>query len=123
MSNYTINLEDKFGQLREFDVLAEADAVTETWLNQTLTTVNDAVVRLGVVEGEFHWHKHDEEDEFFYVVRGELEIEIEGREPAILRPGQAITIPKGVSHRPRAASRTVILMVEPASVRPTGDAS
>jgi mannose-6-phosphate isomerase-like protein (cupin superfamily) len=118
---YTIRLDDKFGQLHEFDVLAEADAVEERWFNQTLTTVNDAVVRLGVVEGEFHWHAHDEDDEFFYVVAGELVIEIEGREPATLRPGQAITIPRAVRHRPRAAQRTVILMVEPATVRPTGD--
>ena len=120
---YTINLDDKFGQLREFDVAAEARAVTEQWLNQTLTTVNDSVVRLGVVEGEFHWHRHDEEDEFFFVVEGELVIEIEGRELAVLRAKQAITIPKGIAHRPRAAARTVILMVEPATVRPTGDAA
>jgi mannose-6-phosphate isomerase-like protein (cupin superfamily) len=118
---YTIKSDDKFGQLREFDVVAEASAVEERWLNQTLTTVNDAVVRLGVVQGEFHWHQHENEDEFFYVVDGELVIEIEGRDPATLRPGQAITIPRGVHHRPRAAERTVILMVEPATVQPTGD--
>ena len=63
MPEYKIDLEDKFGSLRLIDVGAEAAAVTDEWINQTLTTVNDSVVRLGVVEGEFHWHKHDAEDE------------------------------------------------------------
>jgi mannose-6-phosphate isomerase-like protein (cupin superfamily) len=78
-------------------------------------------VRLGVVEGEFHWHKHDREDEFFLVLEGELEIEVEGHDPFVLGPSQGVTIPRGVMHRPRAAKRTVILMVEPATVQPTGD--
>ena len=74
----TRSLEDKFGSLQLIDVVAETAAVTEQWVNQTLTTVNDSLVRLGVVEGEFHWHKHDAEDEFFYVVWGDLELEVEG---------------------------------------------
>jgi mannose-6-phosphate isomerase-like protein (cupin superfamily) len=121
VSDYKINLEDKFGSLSLIDVRAEADAVGDEWVNQTLTTVNDSVVRLGVVEGEFHWHKHDREDEFFLVLDGELEIEVEGREPFVLGPQQGVTIPRGVMHRPRAPKRTVILMVEPATVQPTGD--
>jgi mannose-6-phosphate isomerase-like protein (cupin superfamily) len=119
--DYRINLEDKFGSLTLIDVGAEAAAVGDEWVNQTLTTVNDSVVRLGVIEGEFHWHKHDREDEFFYVVEGELEIEVEGREPFLLRPQQGVTIPRGVVHRPIARTRTAILMVEPATVQPTGD--
>jgi mannose-6-phosphate isomerase-like protein (cupin superfamily) len=118
---YRIELDDKFGQLTPFDVAAEAAAV-EPWFNQTLTTVNDSVVRLGVIEGEFHWHKHEHEDEFFLVLEGELEIDVEGRETIALAVNQAVTIPKGVAHRPRAPRRTVILMVEPATVVPTGDA-
>jgi mannose-6-phosphate isomerase-like protein (cupin superfamily) len=120
MAEYDIRLDDKFGQLREFDVAAFA-AEHEPWFNQTLTTVNDSVVRLGVLEGEFHWHMHDGEDEFFLVLDGKLEIEIEGREPAVLGQQQAITIPRGVMHRPIALGRTVVLMVEPAGVVPTGD--
>ena len=115
ISAYKINLEDKFGSLALIDVDAEAAAVRDEWVNQTLTTVNDSVVRLGVVEGEFHWHKHDAEDEFFYVVEGDLEIEVEGRDPFRLRPGQGVTIPRGVMHRPIAHTWTVILMVEPAT--------
>jgi mannose-6-phosphate isomerase-like protein (cupin superfamily) len=120
MVEYDIHLDDEFGQLREFDVDAFASQ-HEPWFNQTLTTVNDSVVRLGVLEGEFHWHKHERDDEFFLVLDGELEIEIEGREPAVLAPHQAITIPRGVPHRPIAHGRTVVLMVEPAGVVPTGD--
>lgn len=118
--DYNIDLEEKFGQLAFIDVAAEA-AAHEPWFNETLTHVNDAVVRLGVVEGEFHWHKHETEDEFFLVLDGELVIEIEDRDPVTLRPHQGITIPRGVLHKPRAAARTTILMVEPATVSPTGD--
>jgi mannose-6-phosphate isomerase-like protein (cupin superfamily) len=118
---YSINLNDKFGHLRLIDIAAEASAVRERWFNQTLTTVNDAVVRLGVVEGEFHWHKHDDEDEFFLVLEGELRIDVDGQETIVLESNQAVTIPRGVLHRPRAARRTVIVMVEPATVSPTGD--
>ena len=118
---YEIRLDDKFGHLRHIDIAAEAAAVTEPWFNQTLTTVNDAVVRLGVVEGEFHWHKHDREDEFFLVLEGELQIDVDQGETIVLGPEQGVTIPKGVLHRPRAPTRTVMVMVEPATVVPTGE--
>ncbi|HEX5558326.1 MAG TPA: cupin domain-containing protein [Gaiellales bacterium] len=117
---YDIHLDDKFGQLALIDVGAEA-AAHEPWFNQTLTSVNDAVVRLGVIEGDFHWHSHDAEDEFFLVLEGELVIEIEGRDTVRLRPHQGLTVPRGVAHRTSAPVRTVILMVEPGGVVPTGD--
>lgn len=120
MTEYQINLEPKFAQLQHIDVGAESAAV-EPWFNQTLTTVNDSVVRLGVVEGTFHWHRHDDEDEFFLVLEGCLEIDVEERDPIILLPKQGVTIPKGVMHRPRAAMRTVLIMVESAGISPTGD--
>ena len=118
--DYDINLDDKFGSLALIDFAAEI-AAHEPWFNQTLTTVNDAVVRLGIIEGDFHWHKHAVEDEFFLVLEGRLEIEIEDRDPVVLNPHDGVTIPKGVMHKPRAHARTVVLMVEPASVVPTGD--
>jgi mannose-6-phosphate isomerase-like protein (cupin superfamily) len=117
---YDIHLDDKFGQLALIDVAAEA-AAHEPWFNQTLTSVNDAVVRLGVIEGDFHWHSHDAEDEFFLVLEGELVIEIEGRDTVRLGPRQGFTVPRGVSHKTSAPVRTVILMVEPSGVVPTGD--
>jgi mannose-6-phosphate isomerase-like protein (cupin superfamily) len=117
---YEINLDDKYGQLTLIDVAAEA-AAHEPWFNQTLTSVNDAVVRLGVLEGEFHWHKHDAEDEFFLVLEGELVIELETETVRVERH-QGFTVSKGVLHRTSAPRRTVVLMVEPAGVAPTGDA-
>ena len=119
--DYDIRLDDKFGPLALIDVGREADA-HEPWFNQTLTTVNDSVVRLGVIDGDFHWHKHDDTDEFFLVLDGRLLIDVEGRDTVTLDPRQGYTVPKGVVHRTRApAGRTAILMVEAAGVSPIGD--
>ncbi len=118
--DYDIQLDDKFGSLTLIDLPAEI-AANEPWFNQTLTTVNDSVVRLGIIEGDFHWHKHDEEDEFFLVLEGRLLIDIEDAETVSLDPHQGYTVPRGVVHRTRAPERTAILMVEPAGVVPTGD--
>ena len=117
---YDIHLDDKFGQSTFIDVAAEA-ASHEPWFNQTLTTVNDSVVRLGVLEGDFHWHKHDRDDEFFLVLEGELVIEFEDADTVRLRPHQGYTVPRGVVHKTSAPVRTVLVMVEPAGVVPTGD--
>jgi mannose-6-phosphate isomerase-like protein (cupin superfamily) len=105
--------------LEKIDEKAISDACPHRWFNQTLCEVNGSVVRLGVVEGEYHWHKHDEDDEFFYVVEGRLLIDLEDR-LIDLAPRQGVVIPKGVMHRPRAHSRTVMLMVETKSIVPTG---
>jgi mannose-6-phosphate isomerase-like protein (cupin superfamily) len=117
---YDIRLDDKYGSLRLIDIPAEI-AANEPWFNQTLTTVNDAVVRLGVIDGVFHWHKHDDQDEFFLVLEGRLVIDLEGRESVTLEPHQGYTVPRGVIHRTRSPGRTAILMVEAADVAPTGD--
>jgi len=116
---YTIHLDDKYGQMALVDVAGEM-AANEPWFNQTLTAVNDAVVRLGVIEGDFHWHKHDDTDEFFLVLEGELLLDFEGKTVA-LQPHQGFTVPRGVVHRTRAPRRTSILMVEREGVAPTGD--
>ena len=107
-----------YGQGQHMDI-GKLAAATQPWWNRTLTNVNDAVVRLGVLEGDFHWHKHDEEDEFFFVLEGRLDIELEDRTVS-LGPQQGFTVPKGVMHFPHARGRTVVLMVEKASVVPTG---
>ena len=120
MPDYDILLDDMFGHLVPTDLGAEA-AANAPGFNQTLTPVNDSVVRLGVIEGDFHWHKHDDTDEFFLVLEGELLIDFEDRDSVLLHPHQALTIPKGVVHRTRAPVRTAILMVEAAGVVPTGD--
>ena len=117
--SYNTRLNVLHGPLEMIDVAALVDACTDQWYNQTLCQVDESVVRLGVVHGEYHWHKHDNEDEFFYVVSGQLLIDLEGR-TIDLMPGNAVVIPKGVMHRPRAPERTVILMVERAGIVPTG---
>jgi mannose-6-phosphate isomerase-like protein (cupin superfamily) len=117
---YSIHTNVKYGQLELVDVPAIVAECTEKWFNQTLTRVNDSVVRLGIVQGEFHWHKHDREDEFFFVTEGRLYIDLEGR-TIELGPGQGVTIPKSVMHRPRAPQKTVMLVVEDSTIQPTGD--
>jgi mannose-6-phosphate isomerase-like protein (cupin superfamily) len=106
--------------LEVIDVQALADACEYKWFNQTLCKVNGSVVRVGIIGGEYHWHKHDEDDEFFYVVEGKLLIDLEDR-IVELAPGQGFVVPKGVLHRTRAPQRTVILMVENAGIIPTGN--
>jgi mannose-6-phosphate isomerase-like protein (cupin superfamily) len=117
---YSTHLNVLHGPLEVVDVGALVAACADRWYNQTLCRVNDSVVRLGVVEGEYHWHKHDEEDEFFYVVEGRFLIDLEGR-TVELAPRQGFVVPKGVIHRTRAPERTVILMIEGAGIVPTGD--
>lgn len=118
---YDTRLDNKYGELTVIDIPAEV-AAHQPWFNQTLTRVNDCVVRLGIIEGEYHWHKHDHEDECFIVLDGELLIDIEGKATVTLGRHQGYTVPRGIVHRTRAAKKTVILMVEAASVTPTGDA-
>ena len=117
---YVTRLDVLHSALEVIDVPALVAACRDRWWNQTLCKVNDSVVRLGVVQGEYHWHQHDDEDEFFYVVSGRFLIDLEDR-TADLGPGQGYVVPKGVRHRPRAPERTVILMVEGAGIVPTGD--
>jgi mannose-6-phosphate isomerase-like protein (cupin superfamily) len=117
--SYNTRLNILHEPLEIIDVPGLVKACTDQWYNQTLCQVDESVVRLGVVQGEYHWHKHDKEDEFFYVVSGRLLIDLEDH--AIdLMPGKAVVIPKGVMHRPRAPERTVILMVERTGIVPTG---
>ena len=129
---YETRLDVRFGPLEKVDLKAVVDGVTHPWFNQTLCRVNESVVRLGVVKGEYHWHKHDDLDEFFYVVEGRLLIDVDeqatdersaGRTSKTieLEPRQGFVVPKGVLHRTRAAQRTIMLMVEGESIVPTGD--
>jgi mannose-6-phosphate isomerase-like protein (cupin superfamily) len=117
---YATHLNILYEPLEVVDVGRLVEAVTDRWYNQTLCKVNDSVVRLGVIQGEYHWHKHDELDEFFYVVDGKFVIDLEGRSIELL-PRQGFVVPKGIVHRTRAPERTVILMVEGAGIVPTGD--
>jgi hypothetical protein len=117
---YATHLNVLYPPLTIVDVPALVAACTDRWYNQTLCRVNDSVVRLGVVQGEYHWHKHDGEDEFFYVVQGRFLIDLEDR-TIELAPGHGSVVPKGVLHRTRAPERSVVLMMESAGIVPTGD--
>ena len=120
-NKYSINLDEKFGALKLIDAEAFANQVTDDWFNQTLCQINDCVVRIGVFKkGEFHWHKHDKEDEFFFVLKGTFIIELE-KERIALKQHQGFSVPKGIMHKTSVTEPTVILMMEAASVKPTGD--
>jgi mannose-6-phosphate isomerase-like protein (cupin superfamily) len=117
---YVTRLDIKFDPLQTIDVGEMARVCTDKWFNQTLTKVNDSVVRVGIVEGEYHWHKHDKDDEFFFVLSGQLFVDLEDR-TIELNPNQGVTVPRGVVHRTRAPQKTVMLMVETSEIQPTGD--
>jgi mannose-6-phosphate isomerase-like protein (cupin superfamily) len=118
---YATYLDIKFDSLKLIDVPSLVRACTDQWYNQTLCKVNDSVVRLGVLQGEYHWHKHDNDDEFFFVLSGSFIIDLEGRS-VTLSPQQGFVVPKRVVHRTRAPEKAVILMIETAAIVPTGDA-
>jgi mannose-6-phosphate isomerase-like protein (cupin superfamily) len=117
---YATYLDLKFDALSVVDVPGLIAACKDRWYNQTLCKVNDSVIRLGVMQGEYHWHKHDADDEFFFVLQGRFIIDLEGRSVE-LKPLEGFVVPKGVLHRTRAPERAVILMAETAAIVPTGD--
>ncbi len=117
---YVTRLDVKFKHLELIDLTAIVRDCKDKWFNQTLTKVNDGVVRIGIVQGEYHWHKHENDDEFFFVLEGQLLIDLEDK-TIELNPNQGVTISKGVMHRPRASHKTVMLMVETSAIQPTGN--
>ncbi len=122
MKNYNYNqqMNIKYNHQELIDVPEIIKNCNEKWFNQTLTKINDCVARLGIVEGEYHWHKHENDDEFFFVLSGRLYIDLEDK-TIELNPNQGVTISKNVLHRPRAPQKTVMLMVETASIDPIGN--
>ncbi len=120
MYPYVTDLDVKFEHLELIDIPAIVRECKDKWFNQTLTKVNDSVVRIGIVQGEYHWHKHDHDDEFFFVLEGQLLIDLQGK-TIELNPNQGITISKGIMHRTRALQKTVMLMVETSVIQPTGN--
>ncbi|HZE37205.1 MAG TPA: cupin domain-containing protein [Stackebrandtia sp.] len=122
-SQYIFNYEPVVGPLEKLDVNKIIESAGEQWFNQTLTQVDEVVVRIGVFTGgEFPWHKHDNEDEFFLVLDGRVRIDVEGLASADLGPRECFTVPKGRMHRPVVSERSTVLMIERAGVVATGDA-
>ena len=108
--------------LQLIDVPSLVDKCTDRWYNQTLCQVNDSVVRLGILQGEYHWHKHEKEDEFFFTLEGKLILDIKGRESIELHQHQGYVVPKGIVHKTKAPEKTIVLMIETAGIVATGDA-
>jgi len=117
---YNTKLNVKYKHFELIDITTMIEETTDKWFNQTLTEVNGSVVRVGIVEGEYHWHKHENDDEFFFVLEGKLFVDLEDR-TIELNPGQGVTVSKNVTHRTRAPQKTVMLMVENKGIIPTGD--
>ena len=118
---YVNHMNILYGPLQLIDIQSLVDQCTDQWYNQTLCRVNDSVVRLGILHGEYHWHKHDKEDEFFFTLDGKLIIDLEGSESVELHPHQGYVVPRGVVHKTRAPEKTIVLMIETAGIIPTGD--
>ena len=117
--NYNQRMDIKYDHHELIDVNQVVAQCTDKWFNQTLTKVNGSVVRIGIVEGEYHWHKHDDDDEFFFVLSGKLFIDLEDK-TIELNPNEGVTISKGVMHKTRASQKTVMLMVETDTIDPIG---
>ena len=118
---YVNHMNILYGPLQVIDIQSLVVRCTDEWYNQTLCQVNDSVVRLGILHGEYHWHKHDKEDEFFFTLNGKLIIDLEENTSVELHPNQGYVVPKGVVHKTRAPEKTVVLMIETAEIVPTGD--
>jgi mannose-6-phosphate isomerase-like protein (cupin superfamily) len=118
---YVNHMNILYEPLQLIDIQSLVDQCTDQWYNQTLCQVNDSVVRLGILHGEYHWHKHDKEDEFFFTLEGKLIIDLEDRDSVELHPRQGYVVSKGIVHKTRAPEKTVVLMIETAGIVPTGD--
>jgi mannose-6-phosphate isomerase-like protein (cupin superfamily) len=119
---YATKLNILHKSLEIIDIQSLVKTCKDKWFNQTLCKVNDSVVRVGILQGEYHWHKHDKEDEFFFTLDGKLIVDVEGLDSVELHPQQGYVVPRGVIHRTRAPEKTIILMIETAGIVPTGDA-
>ena len=118
--SYDIQMQPVYAPLEKIAIADATKLSDHPWFNRTLCTANDAAIRIGVFKGEFHWHAHEREDEFFLVLDGKLEIEIEGRPTVVLKKHEGVLVPKGVRHRPIATDGATVLMVEPSTIVPTG---
>ena len=125
---YATHLNVLFDPLEKFALDPLVSTVRDAWYNQTLARVNDSVVRLGVMQGEYHWHEHTGDDELFFVLEGRFLIDLEPQADGItpgrvvtLGPREGFVVPKNVRHRTRAPERAVILMVEGSGILPKGD--
>jgi mannose-6-phosphate isomerase-like protein (cupin superfamily) len=91
------------------------------WSPIDITRTNDQVVRMALLEGEFHWHKHTNEDELFYVFKGKIIIQLKNQPNISLREGEMVVIPKGTEHCPKSSEPSYVLLFEPFVLKTKGD--
>ena len=107
--------------IRPLNLLAAFDEVTEHWSPKVVGRVNDQYVKIAKVQGQIAWHKHENEDELFQVVRGRLRIQFENETETVLNEGEFCVVPKGVLHNPVAEAECWIVLIETVTTRHTGD--
>ena len=104
-----IDMEEKIGNIEK------------PWSPVDIAYINDQVIRAAIFHGEYHWHKHDDEDELFLVHRGAISIQVKDQDTIELGEGQLCVIPKGVEHKPGSTEPSVVLLFEPSALKSTGD--
>lgn len=104
----------------KIDLMQKFSKFEDFWNPKIIAELNDNYVKVAKLKGEFPWHKHDQEDELFYVVEGNLTIKFRNRD-VDLGPNEMIVVPKGVEHKPVAQEVVKVLLIEPKTVINTGD--
>ena len=97
------------------------DRITDFWSPKVIGRVNDQYVKIAKLLGDFTWHKHDEEDELFLVVRGAMTLQFQDREAVNLGPGDFHVVPRGVMHNPVADKECWVMLIETVTTAHTGD--
>ncbi|MCG8569257.1 MAG: cupin domain-containing protein [Spirochaetes bacterium] len=120
MQKYKLQMDIKYNYLEKIKVPEIVNDCQDKWFNQTLCKVNSSVLRLGIFEGEFHMHKHDNDDEVFFILEGNLILETE-KGNFELEKYEGICVPKGIMHRPITKEKTIVLMIENEGIKPVGD--
>lgn len=105
-----INLEDKIKEIGG-----------KSWAPVEIARINDQVIRMALLEGEYHWHKHKNEDELFYVIKGKIVIQLKDEPNITLSEGQMAVVPKGVVHCPKSLQPSYVLMFEPFVLKSRGE--
>ena len=107
--SHIINLKDKL------------HSINKPWSPVDLLHANDQVIRMALIEGEYHWHKHVNEDEVFYVIKGQVIIQLKDQPDIFLKEGEMAVVPKGAEHCPISPCPSYILMIEPSVLKSKGD--
>ena len=118
--DYKMQMDIKYDYLEKIDVPEIVKNCTDKWFNQSLCLVNSSVFRMGIFEGEYHLHKHDNDDELFFVIDGSIILETE-KGNFELQQYEGVCVPKGIMHRPIAKNKAVVLMIENAGIDPIGN--